>query len=140
MPDENDDNEPKKKPPPRQGGEGVRIIGAEEAAVLDARQAGRLPDDAPRFGDRPPAPEGPRPSHRFPLPESESPQPAVSRPATPNLPHWTEPPTGEVPRVVAGDEGDEDELKAWSSFSRGARWRDQSSDWDEPDFEDPSEL
>jgi phosphatidate cytidylyltransferase len=48
---------------------------------------------------------------------------------TGSLPHWTEPPTGEVPRldVSGGDEyaGDEDELDVWSSFSSEAPvWKD----------------
>jgi phosphatidate cytidylyltransferase len=65
----------------RQQAEGVRIIRAEEAqAALEAGQAsGRRPDDAPRFGDVPPPPEGPRSPHRFPLPESVDPASAVPR-------------------------------------------------------------
>jgi phosphatidate cytidylyltransferase len=42
------------------------------------------------------------------------------------LPHWTEPPTGEVPKVLA-DEGHED-VDPWSSFSGQAPvWRDDES-------------
>jgi phosphatidate cytidylyltransferase len=55
------------------------------------------------------------------------------------LPHWTEPPTGESPRILpdAGAAGDDDDdLKAWSSLSTGPRWRDQPTDWDEADFTD----
>jgi phosphatidate cytidylyltransferase len=52
------------------------------------------------------------------------------------LPHWTEPPTGEVPRILAGDDEAEDDLGVWGSFSGGPRWRDQHTDWDNPDFED----
>src|SRR6185369_7346751 len=61
--------------------EGVRIIGAEEAAAaLEKGEAeGRRPDDAPRFGDVPPAPSGERPVHRFPLPDSVD--PTASRPS-----------------------------------------------------------
>lgn len=68
---------------PRRQAEGVRIIGAEEAqAALEAGQAeGRMPDDAPRFGDVPPPPSGPRSPHRFPLPDSVDPASAVPRPA-----------------------------------------------------------
>ena len=68
---------------PRPQSEGVRIIGAEEAqAALEAGQAeGRRPDDAPRFGDVPPPPAGPRSPHRFPLPDSVDPASAVPRPA-----------------------------------------------------------
>ena len=56
--------------PQRRPAEGVRIIRADEAqAALDAGEAaGRRPDDELRFGDVPPAPSGPRPPHRFPLP------------------------------------------------------------------------
>lgn len=66
----------------RQPAEGVRIIKAEEAqAALEAGEAaGRRPDDQLRFGDVPPAPQGPRPAHRFPLPDSVDPAEAVSLP------------------------------------------------------------
>jgi hypothetical protein len=51
--------------------EGVRIIGAEEAEKAIERDdvARRLPQDAPRFGDRldTPPDDGPRPAIRFPL-------------------------------------------------------------------------
>ena len=46
---------------------------------------------------------------------------------TGNLPHWTDPPTGEVPRMVdAGEEAPEDEeLDVWSSFSSESPvWQD----------------
>ena len=134
--------------------EGVRIIGAEEAAAaLETGSAtGRRPDDAPRFGDVPPAPSGPRPAARFPLPESVDPAAAVPRPSvagptasgpgevnTPDLPHWTEPATGEVPSVLAS-ENDEDDVEAWAGFSQPPRWRDQQTDWEEVDFEDASAL
>jgi phosphatidate cytidylyltransferase len=51
---------------------------------------------------------------------------------TGSLPHWTEPPTGEVPRLdVAGSDeyGDgEEELDVWSSFSSEAPvWKDDDS-------------
>ncbi len=107
--------------------EGVRIIGAKEAA--DALESGdveaRLPEGAPRYGDRPLLP-----------------------PPAPVLPPWTDPPTGEVPRVFAegryegdassqsGAEGGDD-LDAWMGVSSAApRWRDHPNDWDEPDYLD----
>ena len=188
----------------RQPSEGVRIIRAEEAqAALDAgAAAGRRPDDELRFGDRPPAPQGPRPQHRFPLPDSIDPaeavalpplasrrasgtryepnqeswelgdrtaefeapaassagpdepsRPSMSPPPPPpppadlpsepaislsgggDLPHWTDPPTGEVPRLL-GDDGPldegEDDLDAWRALgSRGIRWRDGNDDWED---------
>jgi phosphatidate cytidylyltransferase len=55
------------------------------------------------------------------------------------LPHWTDPPTGEVPRILAdraapaGSDRDED-LAAWEALgSRSATWRDDSTGWHEPD-------
>jgi phosphatidate cytidylyltransferase len=140
---------------PRNPAEGVRIIGAEEAqAALDAGQAaGRRPEDEPRFGDVPESPAGPRPSLRFPLPDSVeatevAPGGSVSDPPTgptpaaaPELPHWTER-TGETPRVGADglpEEGEED-LKAWSSFAAsGPRWREEGDDWQDADY-DVSDL
>ena len=140
---------------PKDTTEGVRIIGAEEAAealekgtVAPRRAEGEL-----RFGDRPAAPpEGVRPAVRFPLPadesissgrpaEEEPPRPRPTGAPGPALPHWTEPPTGEVPRILPGDgggepaEGEED-LEAWSSFATsGPRWRDSAGDWAEPDYD-----
>lgn len=132
--DEDDDDRPT---PPRPAGEGVRIIGAQEAAQREAElQSGRLPDDALRYGDVPPTPSGPRPSVRFPLPEDAEP-PATPAPASPagDLPHWTEQPTGEVPRILVNDdEEDEDDLEAWSALRRQPRWR-EGNDWEEADFE-----
>jgi phosphatidate cytidylyltransferase len=195
--------------PGRQPAEGVRIIPAEEAqaAIDKGEAAGRRPDDELRYGDVPPAPPGPRPAHRFPLPDSIDPAEAVPlpplapqrsaaikeprgqtewdfgdrtaemdpspssvSPAVPaygeqsgppplpaevspdegitvtgggaELPHWTDPPTGEVPRILTGDDfaddpGEED-LDAWRALgSRGIRWRDAEDDWgDSDDIED----
>jgi phosphatidate cytidylyltransferase len=176
----------------RSPGEGVRIIGADEAAraLEQGQAAGRRPSDAPRYGDVPRRPAGPRPAQRFPLPESvdpaemrrpplagwgqpsgqPAPQPqrvqpepaqpperAQPKPAAPppvtatqrteeesppprepagvEMPHWTEPATGEVPRILESDAIEEDQ-DAWSSYAgRGPRWRDSESDWAEDDFE-----
>jgi len=77
--------------------------------------------------------------------EADEPQPAAGSAmsedqATMALPHWTEPPSGEVPRILAesGPPGAaaDDELSAWSALSTGPRWRDQPADWDEADFHD----
>jgi phosphatidate cytidylyltransferase len=145
--------------PPRPPGEGVRIIGAEEAAaVLETGQAeGRLPSDVPRFGDVPVSPPGPRPALRFPLDEDESeelvnpvggggtrtnpPQdPAPPAVVSPELPHWTEPATGEVPHILGSGEPSGEEDPSWSSFTRAPRWRDQGGDWDAAEFGDASVL
>jgi phosphatidate cytidylyltransferase len=155
------DREDELTQPPRPAGEGIRIIGAEEAAAaLDAGQAeGRKPSDAPRFGDVPPAPAGPRPAMRFPLEPDQADEltspvglggtrvdpwaeqdPDVTT-VTPEMPHWTEPATGEVPKILSTEgEVSEEEDPAWSSFTRAPRWRDQGGDWDETEFGDASVL
>jgi phosphatidate cytidylyltransferase len=119
--------------------EGVRIIGAEEAAEAIEKGAAspRRPEGEPRYGDRPtpPAAEGSRPTLRFPhtgADEPDAPRPRVS--GSTGLPHWSDPPTGEVPRILPGgdEQAPEDDLSAWSSFATsGPRWRDQPGDWDE---------
>jgi phosphatidate cytidylyltransferase len=130
--------------------EGVRIIGAEEAAEALEREdvAQRRPEGTPRFGDRPASPraDGPRPTIRFPLPADEVPEPmgeslGVPRRDDTALPHWTEPPTGEVPRIfAAGSEDDPDEPSSWSSFtSSQPRWRGEGGP-DHDDYDDFSRL
>jgi phosphatidate cytidylyltransferase len=117
--------------------EGVRIIGAEEAAEALERDdvAQRRGDDEPKFGDRPESPKvaEPRTTIRFPLDADESPEssatalpappPAAGSPGDPSLPHWTDPPTGELPRIFAAEDL-EDDASTWSSFTSGQpRWR-----------------
>src|SRR5437762_13619852 len=52
------------------------------------------------------------------------------------LPHWTEPPTGEVPRIFAEDGATGDDLDAWAAAARQAPvWRD-----DRPGFEDDDAI
>ena len=63
----------------------------------------------------------------------EDAEPAVRfRPATDDasqLPHWTDPPSGEVPRIRASD--DSGDLDAWASFSAAPSWKsDESHDFD----------
>jgi phosphatidate cytidylyltransferase len=71
--------------PPDPENEGIRIIGPQEAAEAAARDdvAHRRSEREPRYGDRPSEteaqPKGPRPTLRFPLPDS--PEPAdIDRP------------------------------------------------------------
>jgi phosphatidate cytidylyltransferase len=122
--------------------EGVRIIGAEEAAEALERGdvAPRRADGEPRYGDRPAAPpeDVPPPAIRFPLPASESEEldrPRVASP--PPMPHWTDPPTGQTPRIVPeGAEGSDEDLDAWSTFATsGPRWRNEAGDWEDADFD-----
>src|SRR5947208_3103386 len=124
--------------------EGVRIIGAEEAEKAIEREdvARRLPQDAPRFGDRPEPPpdDGPRPAIRFPL--SGTTEPPTVGPVEPvSMPHWTEPATGEVPAVLASGTADDDDLDAWSTFSTSQpRWRGEGTDFERDEYDDFSRL
>jgi len=140
---------------PEETTEGVRIIGAEEAEKAIEREdvARRLPDDAPRYGDRPEGPpgDGPRPAIRFPLTGSSDPTDIERPPVLPpdpvrtsgehNLPHWTEPATGEVPKVLASSNEGDDDLDAWSSFTTSQpRWRGEGPQSDRDEFNDFSRL
>jgi phosphatidate cytidylyltransferase len=116
--------------------EGVRIIGAEEAAEALERGdvARRRPDDAPRFGDRPTPPpaSGPRPVLRFPLGQAADPDP-ISEPV--ELPHWTQPPTGQVPQILPERGGRDDD---WAGFATSSpRWRDDAGGGFEDEDDDP---
>src|SRR5688500_862327 len=113
--------------------DGVRIIGADEAAerIGSDDVAHRRRDDEPRFGDRPEEPAGrdARPTIRFPLAADEVPRSAATaaEPFTGSadtaMPHWTEPPTGELPRICAAEVLGDEEAGTWSGFSIGKpRW------------------
>lgn len=139
------DPDKKRSDPPS---EGVRIIGAEEAAEALERGdvAQRRGDDQPRYGDRPtpPAADGPRPVLRFPLGSSSDPRDIERPPVTPTepisepveLPHWTEPPTGQVPQILPEAPGDGQD--DWTSFATSTpRWRDDADSFDDHEgFED----
>jgi phosphatidate cytidylyltransferase len=132
--DEPQEEEPKEKT------EGVRIIGAEEAAEAMERGdvAQRRGEGELRFGDRPARPpEDARPALRFPLPPED--KDGVARPkpmVPPSLPHWADPPTGEVPKVLVDEPGEAgDDLDAWSGFAPSPRWRDRAGDWEDADFD-----
>jgi phosphatidate cytidylyltransferase len=62
------------------------------------------------------------------------------------LPHWTEPPTGEVPIILPESETIDDpdaeaDLDSWSAASTGApRFRSGAGDWADADFSDPEGL
>ena len=143
MTDERGDQDGKRTAPP----EGVRIIGAEEAAEALERGdvAQRRTGDELRYGDRPPAPttDGPRPVLRFPLGSSsdardiERPAVAPSDPVSEQveLPHWTEPATGQVPQILPEQPGQPgqpaSESDDWTSFATSTpRWRDDARSFD----------
>src|SRR5690349_390550 len=149
MTDERRYGDDERKDPPS---EGVRIIGAEEAAEALERGdvAPRRGDDEPRYGDRPtqPATDGPRPVLRFPLGSSSDPRDIERPPVAPSepisepvdLPHWTEPPTGQVPQLLpAAPVGNrDDDMDDWTSFAASTpRWRDENAPSDDHEgFED----
>jgi phosphatidate cytidylyltransferase len=72
---------------------------------------------------------------RDPLPDASGPV---------RLPHWTEPPTGEVPQVISGEHPQTsvgDDLDTWATNSgQTPRYRTESSDWAESDFSNPDVL
>ncbi|HEY6624704.1 MAG TPA: phosphatidate cytidylyltransferase [Acidimicrobiales bacterium] len=71
-----------------------------------------------------------------PADEAYEPYAPVEQPPSPDvsaLPHWTEPPTGQVPAVLARDNEDGDD---WRSRS-GPTWREEHSDWTADDQFDP---
>jgi phosphatidate cytidylyltransferase len=125
--------------------EGVRILGAEEAQAM-VGAGDRQPPEPPRPRREPP-PDA-KPAARFPLPaertsgfEVPAPRPRPTPPAGESsgsipLPHWTEPPTGEVPQLFV-DEGDEPEIEdddLWASAP--PRFRSDAGAWSEADFGD----
>ena len=117
--------------------EGVRVVG-EDAHEQQRPQA-------------PQAPQPAQPAGRFPLPDDGASWSASSSDApadthtdanapTPaggvQLPHWTEPATGEVPRVLGGENADED-FEPWSAAGAtgtGPRFRTGDADWAEGDW------
>jgi len=90
-------------------------------------------------------PGGRRPASRFPLPGEEPSWSARGEEAggrvpgrgsggSAQLPHWTDPPTGEIPRSLGGGTADDD-FDSWSALSGPQpRFRTDSSDWNAGDF------
>jgi len=59
---------------------------------------------------------------------------------TPELPHWSDPPTGQVPAILERHGDHDPEKGAWSaSGDAGPAWREHQHEWDESAF-DPSLL
>ncbi|MEX0663849.1 MAG: phosphatidate cytidylyltransferase [Acidimicrobiia bacterium] len=112
---------------PKAPGEGVRVVG--EPGV-------ELPPEPPAAAPR-------RPGGRFPLPGesgdfSEEPAPRRRRQgrddSSTELPHWTEPPTGQLPRVLGGAPDDDFEPWAQVSGPSGPRFRSGGADWSDGDW------
>lgn len=119
----------------RDPSEGVRLLGADEAAEAMERDdiRHRLGEDEPRFGDRPASPpaEGPRPALRFPLGSYDDPNtierppvvPVERRAAAPELSHWAGSAAEEVPHMNRRDPRQGDD--SWG-FDADPRWREDA--------------
>jgi len=93
-------------------------------------------DDVRLLGpDRQPgAPSDPDQFGAVPVIRPGEPAPESPADAGQQMPHWTEPATGEVPRILpTGPDGEPDEdLAAWSTLTSATpRWRGQAADWDD---------
>jgi len=130
----------RRKAQPPASGEGIRILGGDDADDPDDREAGGtsrfpLPDEG-LPGDREPDFWGEDAGPTW----SASSQGEVDDRGSGqvDLPHWTEPATGEVPRILPDVEpvaGGEDEGDSWRSMSGGTpRYRSEAGDWAEGDF------
>ncbi|MFW2332607.1 phosphatidate cytidylyltransferase [Ilumatobacter sp.] len=99
----------------------------------DFSEFGSLFDDAESTQNLPPVAGEPDPDD----PTNESEAISFGDSDTGSLPHWTEPPTGEIPRFdvpeSADDPDEDDELDVWSSFSS------ESPVWKDDEPADPSD-
>ena len=101
--------------PRSQRTEQVRIVGAERAGDAVSQEP---PDAARHTASLDQAGE----------PDEEWGPEDWGLPAEPQLPHWTEAPTGEIPAVLSrGEEGEEDD--PWASLPEPT-WREAHHDWE----------
>lgn len=111
----------------------------EEAYAVTDDSDPHDPDDRRETGADswpPPPPEADHEPESAPtIFDAQKDEPSGERPITlggHDLPHWTDPPTGEVPRILPGSEQGEDDLAAWQALGAGgSRWRDGAEDWDD---------
>jgi phosphatidate cytidylyltransferase len=115
--DDDHDEEPRWAREPT--GEGVRILGSEAGGP---RSTDSFEDDEYDTWSA----AGEDPASRSSTGETSGSLP---------LPHWTEPPTGEVPRIL--DDDTSDDLESWSALTGQApRFRTDAGDWAAGDFEE----
>jgi phosphatidate cytidylyltransferase len=115
------------------GREGVRVVG-DPPPGDPAYGAYGSPPAQPPAHDPYGAPTNP--AGRFPLPDDVAPPAPRQGGQDAQLPHWSEPPTGEVPAALGGSGGaGDDDFDSWSSLG-GPRFRTGDSDWAEEDFGD----
>jgi phosphatidate cytidylyltransferase len=76
--------------------------------------------------------------------ETTRPQPPPDASGPVQLPHWTEPPTGEIPQVISGEHPQTsvgDDLDTWATTSgQTPRYRMEASDWADAKSSDPDVL
>ena len=73
-------------------------------------------------------------------PGSDVLQAAEPTAVVPDMPHWTDPPTGQVPAVLDRRTDEDDTEAQWSAAGdTGPAWREHSHEWDDSSF-DPSLL
>jgi phosphatidate cytidylyltransferase len=162
-PDDDESTRPAPRPVPRRGrravddseefwGESASDFEFEGDATWSASSQGLTESDAESDSDsesQPRSRRGKRAARRAktatPPPESRrrpAPLPDASGPV--RLPHWTEPPTGEVPTVVSGEQPatpPDEELDRWKSATgQSPRYRVEDGDWAEGDFSSPELL
>ncbi len=67
-------------------------------------------------------------------------RPAEPTAVVPDMPHWTDPPTGQVPAILDRRTEEDDTEAQWSAAGdTGPAWREHSHEWDDSSF-DPSLL
>ncbi|MCP3909360.1 MAG: phosphatidate cytidylyltransferase [Actinomycetia bacterium] len=61
--------------------------------------------------------------------DDTSPAPAADEPSS--MPHWTQPPTGEVPAALASEPAapDDGDLETWSGLGTSPTWQQAADDW-----------
>jgi phosphatidate cytidylyltransferase len=117
-----------------------------EAAPADtpdvsATSVSPVEPNSPNAGEGDGTEPEPTPSIWQPPPRPAAP-PVITPPgARTELPHWTEPPTGENPRIAVNADdaatADDDEA-VWQAASGGPRWRgEHDADWEDVDYHDP---
>ena len=140
MPEFDDDDLQLPEPAPTSP-EGVRILGAGETPPAADDQGRGAREDAPRR--RTTLPPDTEPAARFPLPPGLPPEtrrplprpvPAPEPSGPVKLPHWTEPPTGEVPMISVDDEPEPSDDDSWGAAPRFRA--EGGSGWDGGDFGD----
>jgi phosphatidate cytidylyltransferase len=73
-------------------------------------------------------------------PGSDVLRPPESTAVVPDMPHWTDPPTGQVPAILDRRTEEDDTEAQWSAAGdTGPAWREHSHEWDDSGF-DPSLL